>query len=124
MEQPIVEPGVLFLINLVNMGRIACFILCMVFLCLSFALLLVGEGYDDSILKMKKSFIAGIAFGILSVIIPPPVVIEKMVIAHYSTPEIMERFDSYEDFYNQLGYEIRGVDSELFKKIKKVENGQ
>jgi hypothetical protein len=66
---------------------------------------------DDDI--RKKLVIIGVAIfgasGFVQLIVPKPVVVEKYIISKYSVPEIMDKFDSYDAFYNQIGLEIREI---------------
>jgi hypothetical protein len=61
----------------------------------------------------KKLSIIGaaifLASGFVQVLVPKPVVVEKYIISKYSVPEIMDKFDSYDAFYNQIGLEIREI---------------
>jgi hypothetical protein len=61
----------------------------------------------------KKLVFIGVAiFGascFVQLIVPKPVVVEKYIISKYSVPEIMDKFDSYDAFYNQIGLEIREI---------------
>jgi hypothetical protein len=62
--------------------------------------------------KRKSAMVCSIVFAIVFIahnLLPKPVVVEKWIIAKYSVPEVMNKFDSYEAFYNQLGLEIREV---------------
>ena len=66
---------------------------------------------DDDI--RKKLVIIGVAIfgasGFVQMIVPKPVVVEKYIISKYSVPAIMDKFDSYDAFYNQIGLEIREI---------------
>jgi hypothetical protein len=62
--------------------------------------------------RKKYTFIAIAIFaisGLIQILIPKPVVVEKYIIAKYSVPEVMDKFDSYDAFYNQIGLEIKKI---------------
>ena len=67
---------------------------------------------DDDDIRKKLVFIGVAIFGascFVQLIVPKPVVVEKYIISKYSVPEVMDKFDSYDAFYNQIGLEIREI---------------
>ena len=77
----------------------------------------------DPDIKQKTKIRWGLIFLVCFVantLIPKPVVIEKWIIAKYSVPEVMDKFDTYETFYNQLGLELREAYGKLYNERKEV----
>ena len=99
-----------WLINVSGNLDILTFIFCIV--CgMSAPIIATFPGVSDKTRK-KYTFIAIAIFaisGLIQVLIPKPVVVEKYIIAKYSVPEVMDKFDNYDAFYNQIGLEIKKI---------------